>query len=229
MPKSEDLQRLATFEGLPTEHLRVLAKLAMRRPVAAGASLFSEGDPADGFYVVVEGRVRVFKIGPDGKEQIFHIWGVGEPVGEAAAIEGFPFPANAEALEDAVVLFIPRAGLVDEIQRNPGFALALLTLLSRRLRRFAGLIESLSLKEVPGRLAAYLLLRADRKPGVDRITLDITKAQLASLLGTIPETLSRILGRMSREGMIETEGLRGIRLLDRAALKALAEGERRLA
>jgi CRP/FNR family transcriptional regulator len=228
MTRAEDLRRLATFEGLEGEHLRVLARLAVRRRLPAGTPVFAEGDPADGFYVVLEGRVRIFKMGPDGREQILHIWGAGEPFGEAAALEGFPYPAHAEAMDDAAVLFIPRSGLFEEVRCNPDFALALLTLLSRRLRRFAGLIESLSLKEVPGRLAAYLLVLSDRRRGADLLNLDITKAQLAAVLGTIPETLSRILGRMARERIAATEGPRGIRLLDRDALRRLADGEQRL-
>lgn len=228
MTKAADLRRLPSFEGLAAEHLGILARLAVRRRLTAGTPVFAEGDPAAGFYVVLEGRVRIFKIGPDGREQILHIWEEGEPFGEAAALEGFPFPAYAEALDDSVVVFIPRSGLVEEVRRNPDFALAMLTLLSRRLRRFAGLIESLSLRDVPGRLAAYLLWLSERKRGAERMKLDITKAQLASLLGTIPETLSRILGRMAREGILATEGTKGIRLLDRPALRRLAEGEERL-
>lgn len=228
MVRAPDLQKMAAFEGLAPEQIQVLARMAVRRRFAAGAQVFAEGDPASGFHVVLEGRIRIFKLGLDGKEQILHIWGPGEPVGEAAAVEGFPFPAHAEAMEATTTLFLSRAGLVEEIHRNPGFALALLSLLSRRLRRFAGLIEALSLQEVPGRLAAYLLVRAERSRAQDRVTLDVTKRQLAALLGTIPETLSRILGRMTREGIIEADGARTIVIRDAEALRELAEGERRL-
>lgn len=228
MVRAPDLRKMAAFEGLAPEQIQVLARLAVRRRFAAGAPVFAEGDPANGFHVVLEGRIRIFKIGLDGKEQILHIWGPGEPVGEAAAVEGFPFPAHAEAMEATTTLFLSRAGLIEEIHRDPGFALALLSLLSRRLRRFAGLIEALSLKEVPGRLAAYLLVRAARSRSADRVALDVTKKQLAALLGTIPETLSRILGRMTREGIIEAEGARTIVIRDAEALRELAEGERRL-
>ena len=226
--RARELGRIAAFEGLPPEQIEVLARLAVRRKFSAGAQVFAEGDPPNGFHVVLDGRIRIYKLGLDGKEQILHIWGPGEPVGEAAAVEGFPFPAHAEAMEATTTLFLSRAGLVDEIGRNPGFALALLSLLSRRLRRFAGLIESLSLKEVPGRLAAYLLVRAERSRTENRVTLDVTKRQLAALLGTIPEPLSRVLGRMTREGIIEAEGARTILIRDAKALRELAEGERRL-
>jgi CRP/FNR family transcriptional regulator len=104
----------------------------------------------------------------------------------------------------------------------------MLAMLSRRLRKFTVLVETLSLREVPGRLAAYLLQLGERT-GDDRVELEIPKVQLASLLGTIPETLSRILGRMGREGLIETEGPRSLRLLDRERLLDLAKGAERLA
>jgi len=113
------------------------------------------------------------------------------------------------------------------IKKNPGLALNMLAVLSRRLRTFASLIEDLSLKEVPGRLAAYLLYLSKKDRGSKDLELTITKAQLASLLGTIPETLSRILGRMSAEGLIETDG-RKITLLDPEAIEDLAESGRGL-
>ena len=88
--------------------------------------------------------------------------------------------------------------------------------------------QNLSLKEIPGRLAAYLLYLSEEKKGSDEVVLDISKNQLASLLGTIPETLSRILARMTRERFIHSSGHRQIRLLDRQGLEELASGERRL-
>lgn len=105
----------------------------------------------------------------------------------------------------------------------------MLAVLSRRLRKFTALVEDLSLKEVPGRLSAYLLYLSETNNRAHNLTLDISKAQLASLLGTIPETLSRILSRMSSEALIESDGHRTIRILDRDGLEELASGDRRLA
>jgi CRP/FNR family transcriptional regulator len=89
----------------------------------------------------------------------------------------------------------------------------MLAMLSLRLRRFASQVESLSLKEVPGRLAAHLVYLAEEQGRTDQVVLDIPKGQLASLLGTSPETLSRIFARMSEEGLIRVDGKR-IELLD---------------
>jgi CRP/FNR family transcriptional regulator len=226
--KLSALRAVGAFEGLSRAHLATLARLAIRRAYPAGGTIFAEGDTAGGLHVVQGGRVRVYKLGPEGKEQILHFWGPGEPFGEAAAFEDVPYPAHAEAVEATTTLFIPRAGLIDAVRRDPDFALALVTLLSRRLRRLAMLVESLSLREVPGRLAAFLLLLSERQGGVDRVTLDIPKTQLAALIGTIPETLSRILARLAREGIASGDGPRVIVFHDRRALRELAEGTRRL-
>ena len=99
--------------------------------------------------------------------------------------------------------------------------------LSRRLMEFAGLIEDLSLKEVPGRLAKYLLFLSE-KNGEGEMKLDVSKGQLASLLGTIPETLSRILAKMNRQELIRSRGAQ-IRIIDRRGLEAIAlEGKKLL-
>jgi len=192
-----------------------------------GENIFAEGEEANGFYVVITGRVKIFKLSPDGKEQILHFFGPGEPFGEVPVFAGQHFPASAEAMEESRVFFFPRKSFVDLIKRNPSLALNMLAILSKRLRRFAALIDDLSLKEVPGRLAAYLLYLSDQDRGVEVLELTVTKAQLASLLGTIPETLSRILGRLSTQGLIETDGRR-IRIMDREALRDLAESGGRL-
>lgn len=222
METIKEIASIPLFEGLPEAHQRELAMIATGKTIRRRQTIFSEGDEGAGFFVVITGRVKVFKLSSEGKEQILHIFGPGEPLGEVAVFEGRHFPAHAEALEESRLLFFPRDALIDLIKRNPSLALTMLAVLSRRLRRFAMLIDDLSLKEVPGRFAAYLLYLSEQKMGGHELELSITKGQLASLLGTIPETLSRILSRMSGEGLIESDGPR-IRILDRQGLEDLAE------
>ena len=210
------------FEELPDEQIDDLSMIVTDQEFHRGQIIFSEGDEGTGFYVVVSGRVKIFKLSPEGKEQILHIFGPGDPFGEVAVFSGQHFPANAEAMEASRLFFFPRDSFADLIKRNPSLALNMLAILSRRLRRFANLIDDLSLKEVPGRLAAHLLFLTGRKEGAEELELTITKSQLASLLGTIPETLSRILGKMTTQGLIETDGRR-IKILDREALEDLVE------
>lgn len=211
------------FEGLNKRHLEDLAMILVDQVFSKGQTIFSEGDEGNGFYVVISGKVKIYKVSAEGKEQILHIFGPGEPFGEVPVFAGEHFPAHAMALEQSRIFYFPREGFLELIRKTPDLALSMLAVLSRRLRRFTGLIEDLSLKEVPGRLAAYLVYLRDRRQGADRLNLDISKGQLASLLGTIPETLSRILGRMSGCGLIEVEGPR-IRILDAEGLEDLAQG-----
>jgi CRP/FNR family transcriptional regulator, dissimilatory nitrate respiration regulator len=228
MKVTEEIIKIPLFQGLTPTQVKDLAQTVVEQQCNRGQAIFSEGDAGRGFYVLISGRVKIYKISPEGKEQILHILNPGEPFGEVAVFAGEQFPASAEALEASRIFFFPRPAFVELIQKNPPLALNMLATLSRRLRKFAALVEDLSLKEVPGRLAAYLLyLAGEGKKGAE-LELTISKNQLASLLGTIPETLSRILTRMTREGFIESRASRQIRILDPAGLKELAEGQRRL-
>lgn len=222
------MEGIPLFEALPEAQRRDLAAIARARSYRRGALLFVEGEPGTGFHVVRRGKVRVFKSAPDGKEQSLHVWGPGDPVGEVAALQGGSFPASAQALEDCRTVFIPRAGLLNLLRDNPEFGLQLMGLLAGRLRALTDLVEAVSLKEVPVRLASHLLLLDQGQGGAGRVNLGQSKLQLASLLGTAPETLSRILGRMGREGLIERKGTRLVVLRDLPALRDLAEGKRRL-
>ena len=215
------------FEDLPDDQHRDLASIALVKSFDRGKTIFSEGDPGTGFYVVVSGRVKIYKLSADGKEQILHIFGGGEPFGEVPVFEGRRFPAHAVALDETRCLFFPRPAFIDLISGNPSLSLNMLAVLSRRLRRFTVLVDDLSLKEVPGRLAAHLLYLSDRNEGANDLELDVPKGQLAGMLGTIPETLSRILTKMVKQGLIESDGPH-IRIVDREGLMELAEGTRRL-
>ena len=137
---------------------------AVNRSYKKGQTIFSEGDEGAGFYAIISGRVKIFKLSPEGKEQILHMMGAGEIFGEVPVFTGQEYPANAEAHINSSLLFFPRNSFIELVKKDPSLSLNMLALLSWRLRRFAALIEDLSLKEVPGRLAAYLLYRARDHP-----------------------------------------------------------------
>ena len=217
----EIIANISAFNGLSPGQLEEVRQIAVKRDFTKGEPVFFEGDRGNGFYIVIDGLIKVFKLAPDGKEQILHIIGPGEPFGEVAVFAGRSFPANAEALAHSRLLFFPRDDFVNLISRNPSLALKMLAVLSMRLRQFAVQVESLSLKEVPGRLASYLLLLADEQEEPEGAVLPISKGQLASLLGTIPETLSRIFAKMAGQGLIEVSG-RNIRILNRSGLEDIS-------
>ncbi len=219
MNKRELIGNSVLFGGLPAEQLDAIVKIAVEKQFVKGDTIFFEGDPGNGFYMVGEGKVKIFKMSALGKEQILHIFGPGEPFGEVPVFHGQPFPANAEALAKSSLIFFPREKFIALVHDNPSLALNMLAVLSMRLRRFVAQIEDLSLKEVPARLAGYLLYLLEEQRATDSVELEISKGQLASLLGTIPETLSRIFAKMSDEGVIAVDGKK-IHILDRAALTA---------
>ena len=213
------------FKGLSARQLDEIAAIAIDRRYKRGESIFLEGDAADGFYIVAHGQVKIFKTSQEGKEQILHIYGPGSPFGEVPVFSGSRFPANAQALVNSLVLFLSRKAFVEVITRNPSLSMNMLGELSMRLRQFTVQIENLSLKEVPARLASYLIYLSREQESPDRVTLDISKGQLASLLGTIPETLSRIFAKMSAQNLIRVDG-KDIHLLDPLGLEDLSSAGR---
>ena len=216
------ISRVPSFSNLPESQLKEIKDIAVDRYFNKGEIIFSDGDEGNGFFVVVDGLVKIFKSSPTGKEQTLHIYGPGEPFGQVAVYAGRSYPASAQVITKSHVLFFPRIAFVDLITRIPPLAMNMLSVLSRRLREFTVQVENLSLKEVPGRLAAYLIYLADKHGKDDIITLNISKGQIASLLGTIPETLSRIFARMAELNLIEIDGQK-IRLLNRSGLEELAK------
>lgn len=214
------------FRGLSIDQLGELERLFPGRRCVQGEIIFSEGEKAEGFYVLLSGKLKIYKLSPEGKEQILHIIEPGEPFAEVALFSETTFPAYAEAIRDSEVMFFPRKGFENLIRKDPAIVMNMFAILSQRLKYFTRLIEDLSLKEVPQRLASYLIFLADRERSND-VSLGISKGQLASLLGTIPETLSRIMGKMAAQGIIEMQGRR-IKITDRASLEALAAGEKLL-
>lgn len=217
MNKENVISSSLLFEGLTPSQITNIADIAHEKTFQRGETIFFEGDEGNGFYMIGDGKVKIYKVSTSGKEHILHIFGGGEPFGEVPVFHGQPFPATAEALIKTKTLFFPREKFVKTVEANPSIALSMLAVLSMRLRRFAGQIENLSLKEVPARLAGYLLYLSSEQQGRDEVELDISKGQLASLLGTIPETLSRIFAKMSDEGLIQVAG-RKITILNRQAL-----------
>ena len=216
------ISKTPIFQNLSEDDLNKIRRIAVDKFYNKGQTVFSEGDDGTGFYVVAAGKVKIYKVSLEGKEQILHIYGPGNPFGEVPVFSGEQFPANAQTLLKSHLLFFPRTAFTELIAKNPSLCLNMLAVLSMRLRQFTIQVENLSLKEVPGRLAAYLLYLAQEQEAEDTVSLPISKGQLASLLGTIPETLSRILTKMSNSGLIDVS--RGeIKLLDYDGLEDLSD------
>ncbi len=188
----------------------------------AGTIVFASGEPAERFFLILAGRVKLYKLSPRGDQQILHMYGPAIAFAEAAVMSGRAYPATAEVVEDADLLVVGRKEIRLAVEANPELAMGMLAGMSSKLREFNQLIEDLSLKDVPSRLAAALLRLADLA-GSDRFDLPQTKRELAGQLGTIPETLSRSLAKLKAANLITVRG-RDIRIRNRQALTDIAEG-----
>jgi len=223
----EPLKRCPLFAGLKEVDLKKIKAVASLKRVGKKQILFSDGEEARGFYVILSGKVKLFKISPEGKEQILHVVSPPEAFAEAALFLEGNYPAFAETLTDSQLLFFPKRDFIQLIERNPQLSINMIVSLSHFLRKFASLIEELSLKEVSSRVAKYLIdlslksAKEGRSP--KEIDLDLSKSQLASKLGTISETLSRSLAKMKAKKIIEVKKNR-ILVLNREALEAAASG-----
>lgn len=208
----EQLKKPLLFSGLNDTDLAELATITVRRVFRKGETLFSEGDEATGFYLLLSGSIKLCRMSHDGREKVLHFVQPRETFAEAAFFGDGKYPAEARAMENGEVLYLPREGFLELMGRNPGFALNLVVSLSLMLRRFARQIEELSFADVTSRLASFLIRRADEKStsyaGITYVDLGIKKGELASRLGTASETISRTLRKLKDEGIIEVQGSR---------------------
>lgn len=216
----DTLKRLFHFRLLNDEQLDGLAAIANTQKFQAGELIFSQGEEATAFFIVLSGKVQIYKISREGKEMILHLFGFGDIFAEVPIFSGIPhYPANSLCLEDCEILAIQGAGFRAMVQRYPDLALNMLSVLAQRLHKFSEIIEDLSLRTVDSRLAKYLLSVSENSP--DKAVIYIHKKTLAAILGTIPETLSRTFKKLADQAYIQVEGNR-IHLLERDALAELA-------
>jgi CRP/FNR family transcriptional regulator, cyclic AMP receptor protein len=204
------LAKVPIFAGLAPTELEFLGKHVVPRSFAAGQLIFSEGDLCSGLYVVASGNVRIFKISPNGREQVLSIDGPGSSVAELPVFDGGTYPASASSVEESTLLFVSKNGFQELCLAHPQVALKVLRVVGARLRRLVGIIEELSFTTVRHRLAAFLL-RAAQREGVQSsgkvvITLPDNNQEIAAQIGTVRELVSRNLSRLQAEGLIEIDG-----------------------
>jgi CRP/FNR family transcriptional regulator len=219
------LRRVPYFANLTDELLGALAAVAVERRYARGQVIFLEGDLCAGLFVVAQGEVKIFKLSPQGREQIFHRLGVGSTFNDVAALDGGPNPASAAATADSILLVIGRADLRRLAQQYPALAWALIESIASRARHLVEMVEDLALRPVKARLAKLLLAEAERASNqveIDRSQM-VTQAEMAARLGTVREVVGRALRELAEEGLIALDRHRVV-ILSREGLAAVAEG-----
>lgn len=210
----EIISTLPLFSHLAKNQIERLAQAAIIETIPAGGLYFSEQAAAQGLHLLVAGRVKLFRMSEEGREQTIFIFGPGEPFCLCSVFSDGQLPANLAALEPSTVLVIPPGELERLVAEDPGMLLMILRVMSRRLKEAMDMIDALSLRQLPSRLAAYILTSA--QGGV--MTLPITHRELAKIVGATPEALSRSLRKMSEAGLLEVEG-RAVRILDQRGLE----------
>ena len=219
----EILKATPLFAALDESELNSLAARCGVRPYSHGQVLFSEGEPCTGLFIVVTGRVRIFKTSPSGREHVLTIEGPGASVAELPVFDGGAYPASASALEETTALFVSRADLRAICLENPEVSLKLLQVIGARLRRLVGIIEELSFTTVRHRLISWLLRQAklEGHPSNRGIVLSLNAShqELAAQIGTVRELVSRNLARLQAQNFIEMNG-REITILDPDGLEA---------
>jgi CRP-like cAMP-binding protein len=211
------LATIPLFSGLQRDELQKFADLTRERSYPKGSVILFQDDPGDSLFVLRSGRVKVVLIGEDGREVILGVLEPGAHFGELALIDDQPRSAHVIAMEDANLLILRREDFRRRVEANPSVAWALLTELSRRLRRADVKIGGLVLLDVPGRIARLLLDLAD-EAGSDAIEKPLTHQTIAQMIGASRETVSRAMKEFQDAGLITVER-RKIAVGDREALE----------
>lgn len=227
MAVSHGLGRIPIFASLEPSDLEHVAAIAVSRSLDGGEHLFFDGDPSQGFFAVESGRIKVYKMASDGREQVLHLVGPGQTFALASLFGEARYLANAEAVQPSKLWQIPKEPFLELVQAEPELALKLLAYLAGWMKRLLSLVETLSLKNVEARLAEYLLARAEETGHLTDegivVTFDVEKKMVASRIGTISETFSRTLKKLKDRGLIREEDSRII-ITDIAGLQKMAAG-----
>jgi CRP-like cAMP-binding protein len=213
------------FKRLSAADLRTVAQAASARQYDKGQVIFEQDSPADAFYTIASGRVKIFKMLPTGKDLILEIFGTGDPLGAIAAYDGRPFPASAVAIEDTVCVIIPRVAFFKLLEDHPSLVRGLMLGMTIRLVELTNRLAQLSGTRVEPRFARLFLKLAGEMGRADRggtfIPLALSRQELADMTGTTIETGIRIMSRWGKEEIVRTEK-DGFVILDRALLEATA-------
>jgi len=216
------LSRIFLFESLNSDQLEMIEAASSVKNFDHGKLLFTEGQPATAFFILVNGSVKIYKLSADGNEQILHIQHSGDLIAEAIIFDFEHYPAFCQAIEDTVLIRIGKTEFLKILRRFPEMSFKIMSAYSRRLRQLLHKIEELSLRDIKSRLANYILLNATFRDNHEVCPLLLTKKNLAAVLGTIPETLSRTLNYFKKEKIITEQG-NYLFILDRKKLEAIGE------
>ena len=223
----EELKGVSFFQELSPEAFEMVLQRMVRRRIPSGTTLFRKGEQARGVYLLYQGQVEIYRSTADGREQVLHVENPVQSIAELPVFDGGPYPASGRTAEDSEVYFLS----IDDFQRlyreHPEISDAVIRNLGQRLRALVGVVEKISLRSVPERVAKSLLEGAEKERAArdgGTFTLQGTQSDLAHLLATSRESVARALGDLRRKGVISTEG-RSVTIKSLSKLVDLAQGE----
>jgi CRP/FNR family transcriptional regulator len=219
------IRSLPVFRGLAPEDQRRLAAMAEVREFQRGDFIWRAGDPAEHLTVIVRGRVKIVRHAETG-DVILELFGQGEPVGAIAVYNYMPYPASAVCLEPVALLMVPRRDYFELLDRHPDFARAIIRELTKLVVALTRKVEEIRGQRVEARIAQLFLTLAERMGRETRegteIPLQLSRQEVADLVGTTVESAIRVLSRWGREGVLITGQARFV-IPSRERLKQVTE------
>jgi len=226
MPTAEELLRVTPiFSRLSATDRKAVAEVARVQDFARGETIFEQEAPSDAIYAIAAGRVKIFKMMPNGKDLILEVFGPGDPLGAVAVYMDRPFPASAAAIEDTVCVIIPRAAFFRLLETQPSLVRGLLLGITTRLVELTNRLAELTGGRIEPRFARLFLKLASQMGRAERggtfVPLALSRQELADMTGTTIETCIRIMSRWNKDEVVRTEK-DGFVLLDRTELEKIA-------
>ncbi len=223
---AKELKNIPLFSMLSESELREIQPYIAVERFKKKEKIFSEGDPSDWFYILVRGKVKITKLSLEGREIILELISPIEFFGGIAVLNGFPYPANALAMEDSEIIKIARQNLLKILDRFPSMLYSITSSLGHRLKDFQDTLKNVALERVESRIAS-VLLKLSNKTGFQKtaetamLDMKLTKQDIADMVGTTVESCIRIMSKLKKAGILGEKSGR-IVIKDAEALKKIA-------
>ena len=212
------LERCGFLRGCPEEELRRVAAVCRLIDVRKGEYLFREGERSRGSFLVLGGAINLHRVTQDAREQMIQLFRAGDSFAEATLVALECYPASARAIEDSQVALLQKEQFQKLLQGDGDMAMRVMKAMGEHLKHLVGRLEDLKHCPVDVRLAKWLLEHAVARDGELVVELQVTKKILAGEIGTVSETLSRVLSKFREEGLVRVEGKK-ITLLDEGRMR----------
>lgn len=202
----QELRQHYLFRRLPDDAFNNILNQSNLMSLRRNEILFNQGDSASRFFLVRNGQIMLFQTSPEGNEKVVDIIGPGQTFAEAVMfMEGSRYPVNARAACDTELFYFDNAAFIEQLQNSNTLCFALMADMSTRLKGLLTEISELTIFNAKHRLISYLLGHINDLQVQPTVKLTATKSMIASRLSITPETFSRLLSKLKKEGLINIE------------------------